>query len=287
MRLHGVDFSGASEPGERVWLTTAEPTDDGIEVTACRSAREAFGADERREVLAALRSFPGEDELMGVDASFGLPRAVLPDRIASSDDWREAVRWVAEAYEGADAIAAQADWKARARASEADGVELKRRTDGPTGANSSYSFITRYQTFHAMRDLLAPVLDSVSVPPMLPGDGRGPSLIEVYPAATLRSLGLPDRKYKDPSDPRARERRERILAGLCAWGVVLPERFEEPILGDAEATRSTASSRRWRPPAPTSRGSQSRTGGTTPSRAISTSDSRPLPFCRSSGYRVA
>jgi hypothetical protein len=231
MRLHGVDFSGASEPGDRIWLTTAEPTDDGIEVIACRSAREAFGATARADVLAALRSFPGEDEVVGVDASFGLPRAVLPDRIAAGDDWREAVRWVASEYAGADALSAQVDWKARARASDADGVELKRRTDGPTGANSPYSFITRYQTFHAMRDLLAPVLDSVSVEPMVAGDG--PTLIEVYPAATLRDLGLPDRTYKEPGT-EAREKRERILVGLCEWGVELPDSFEERVLGDAD-----------------------------------------------------
>jgi hypothetical protein len=233
MRLHGVDFSGASEPGERVWLTTAEPTGGGLRVTGCRSAREAFGATARADVLAALRSFPAEDEAMGVDASFGLPRPVLPDRLAASDDWREAVRWVAEAYADADALAAQADWKARARASDADGVELKRRTDGPIGANSPYSFITRYGTFHAMRDLLAPVLDSMSVPPMVPGDGRGPTLLEVYPAGTLRDIGLPDRTYKEPGS-EAREKRERILAGLREWGVTLPEAFEDRVLDDAD-----------------------------------------------------
>lgn len=231
MRLHGVDFSGASEPGESVWLTTAEPTDDGIRVTDCRSAREAFGARERADVLAALRSFPATGEVMGVDASFGLPRPVLPDRVAASDDWREAVRWVAAEYAGADALAAQADWKARARGSDADGVELKRRTDGPTGANSPYSFITRYQTFHAMRDLLAPVLGSVAVEPM--ASGGGPTLLEVYPAATLRDLGLPDRTYKEPGSD-AREKRERILAGLREWGVVLPDGFEGRVLDDAD-----------------------------------------------------
>jgi hypothetical protein len=233
MRLHGVDFSGASEPGESIWLTTAEPTDDGVEVIACRSAREAFGATGRVDVLAALRSFPDDEEVMGVDASFGLPRPVLPDRVAASDDWREAVRWVAAEYADTDALSAQADWKHRARESDADGVELKRRTDGPTGANSPYSFITRYGTFHAMRDLLAPVLDSVSVPPMVPSDGREPTLIEVYPAGTLRDLGLPDRKYKDPG-PDAREKRARILAGLREWGVALPGEFEERVLGDAD-----------------------------------------------------
>jgi hypothetical protein len=233
MRLHGVDFSGASEPGESVWLTTAEPTNDGIEVADCRSAREAFGATGRDEVLAALRSFPDRGDVMGVDASFGLPRHVLPDDVTATDDWREAVRWVAEEYADADALAAQADWKGRARASDTDGAELKRRTDGPTGANSPYSFITRYQTFHAMRDLLAPVLDSVSAPPMVPGDARGPTLIEVYPAATLRSLELPDRTYKEPG-PEAREKRQRILAGLREWGVTLPGRFEDRVLDDAD-----------------------------------------------------
>ena len=36
--------------------------------------------------------------------------------------------------------------KERARASDADGVELKRRTDDAVGANSPYSFITYYRT---------------------------------------------------------------------------------------------------------------------------------------------
>ena len=234
MRLHGVDFSGASDPGESIWLTTAEPTDDGLRVLECRSARETFGATKRSEILAALRAFPDEGEVMGVDASFGLPRPVLPESVAASDDWRETVRWVAEAYAETDALAAQADWKDRARQSDADGVELKRRTDGPIGASSPYSFITRYGTFHAMRDLLAPMLGSVSVPPMVSGgsDGHEPTLIEVYPAGTLRDLGLPDRTYKEPG-PEAREKRERILAGLLDWGVELPETFEEPVLGDS------------------------------------------------------
>jgi hypothetical protein len=232
MRLHGVDFSGASDPGDRIWLTTAEPTDDGLRVIECRSAREAFDATGRADVLGALRSFPGLGDVMGVDASFGLPRPILPAGVAASDDWHETVRWVADEYADADALAAQADWKTRARESEADGVELKRRTDGPTGANSPYSFITRYQTFHAMRDLLAPMLDSVSVPPMVTGGDHEPTLIEVYPAATLRDLGLPDRTYKEPG-VEAREKRERILAGLRAWGVELPDTFEEPVLDDA------------------------------------------------------
>lgn len=234
MRLHGVDFSGATAPGESSWLTTAELTDDGIEVTACRSAREAFDATERTDILAALRSFPGEDEVMGVDASFGLPRPVLPESVAATDDWRETVRWVTEEYADADALVAQADWKVRARASEADGVELKRRTDGPTGASPPYSFITRYGTFHAMRDLLAPMLDSVSVPPMVRGKrDDGPTLIEVYPAGTLRDLGLPDRTYKEPGF-EAREKRERILAGLLDWGVSLPAEFEGRVLDDED-----------------------------------------------------
>jgi hypothetical protein len=67
---------------------------------------------------------------------------------------------------------------------------------------------------------------------MAPGT-TGPTLIEVYPAATLRDLALPDRKYKEPGS-EAREKRERILAGLCEWGVELPDEIEEPILEDAD-----------------------------------------------------
>jgi hypothetical protein len=231
--VHGVDFSGAAEPGEDVWLTTGEWNGDRLTVTAARSAREAFGTTDREGVLSGLVGFvrdrPGE--VVGVDVSFGLPRPVLP----AVDSWAGSVRWVTREFGDDDALTAQAAWKDRARASEADGVELKRATDRPVGASSPYSFITRHQTFHALVDVLAPLLGDVAVEPMLSRDTTTPTLVETYPAGTLRRLDLPDRRYKDDRKyENAPARRERILEGLLDQGVDLPEGARGRYLGDPE-----------------------------------------------------
>ncbi|MFB6118385.1 DUF429 domain-containing protein [Halosegnis sp.] len=225
---HGVDFSGAARPGDSIWLASAVPSDDGIRVQACRSARAAFDATDREPVLRALREWlAGADGAVGLDVSFGLPRPLLP----SVPDWSAALAWVADEFADTDAREMQAALKERARASDADGVELKRRTDGPTGASSPYSFITRYQTLHGLRDVLAPLVatDRVTVAPMT---GRDAPLCEVYPAATLRALDLPAERYKGGTHDGERARRERILAGLRAWGVDLSAETEETALAD-------------------------------------------------------
>jgi hypothetical protein len=265
VRVHGVDFSGSAEPGDDIWLVSGwSPGDEGrdtsgsgregstapaagddidLRVTDARPASEAFGVTAREPVLRHLREFVADAaeaatarQVTGLDCSFGLPRAVLPTAVTASDDWRATLDWVHETFADDDARAFQSGLKERARASEAEGVELKRATDGPTGASSPYSFITRYQTLHGLRDVLRPLLErgAVAIPPMVPGDGERPSLVEVYPAGTLRDLGLPDRKYKDDRTyPEAPARRERILDGLLDRGVRLDGVARERLLADS------------------------------------------------------
>ncbi|WP_276260995.1 DUF429 domain-containing protein [Haloglomus litoreum] len=248
MHVHGVDFSGSAEPGEDIWLVSGRcpgsPSADGdleLRVTAARPASEAFDATGREPVLEGLRRFlRGEHggatarQVTGLDCSFGLPATVLPDEVTATGDWRAALEWVRETFADADGRSFQSALKERARGSDADGVELKRATDGPTGASSPYSFITRYQTLHGLRDLVGPLVerDAVAVRPMIP-DVADPSLVEVYPAATLRDLGLPDRKYKGDQYPGARTRRERILDGVLDRGVTLEGVSRERILADS------------------------------------------------------
>ena len=233
---HGIDFSGAARPGDDIWLASARPTDDGLRVDSCVSAGERFGVTGREAVLDALRAWLAEVEgVAGLDVSFGLPRALVPTD--ARDSWPAFLRWFAATFIEDDGKSMQADLKERARASGVDGIELKRRTDGPTGASSPYSFITRYQTLHGIRDVLAPlVLDGqVGVAPMAPSEES--TLCEIYPAATLRALGLPDEQYKGNKHDGERTRREEIVAGLREWGVAmdgaLVERLVDESGGDA------------------------------------------------------
>ena len=233
MRIRGVDFSGAATPGQDIWLADGELDGDTLELTACRPAAEALGATAREPVLDALRaSLRNHEGTVGLDFSFGLPAELLPAEVGR---WVGSVEWFAEAFAGADAPAMRETLKERARASEVDGVELKRRTDDAVSASSPYSFITYYQTLHGVRDLLAPLAadGAVSVPPMeAPGES---TVIEIYPAGTLRRLGAVDEGYKESTD-KAAARRETILDALSTatdLEVDLPEAVRKRALEDA------------------------------------------------------
>lgn len=229
---HGIDFSGAARPAADIWIASARPTDDGLRIERCASAGERFGVTDRAAVLTALRTWLVErDGVAGLDFSFGLPRVLVPRDARGS--WSSFLRWFAAAFADSDGKAMQTDLKERARASDSDGVELKRETDGPTGASSPYSFITRYQTLHGVRDVLAPLVlgDRVGVEPMAPTES-GPTLCEIYPAATLRALGLPDERYKGGTHENERPRRKEIVAGLRAWGVTMDDGLADRLIAE-------------------------------------------------------
>lgn len=210
----GVDFSGAARPGESVRVAEAS-LDDRLRVECCRSARAAFGASGREDVLAALVDHVDGRGVVGVDCPFGLPRPVV-EALDGPTTWAETVRWVGETFVDADEFAGRCKAATRA-ATDGERTYLRRATDGPVGAKSPYHFFTHRQAFHGVRDVLAPLLDrGAGVAPMTgePADGES-TVVEVYPAGTLRRLELPDENYKTASD-EARRTRERILSGLEA-----------------------------------------------------------------------
>ncbi len=210
MEIRGIDFSGGRHPGTDIWITEGRYMDGRLRVERCLPAVERFGETDREPVLAALRELLGAaDGTTGLDFSFGLPAALLPDEIETLVD---AAEWFAETFDG-DANDMRDRLKGRARSLPEDGVELKRRTDRTAGASSPYSFITYYQTLYGIRDVLWPLVreDAVRIPPIDRAGRR--NVIEIYPAGTLRRLGTVSRKYKEDTG-EARSRRERIVERL-------------------------------------------------------------------------
>jgi hypothetical protein len=211
MNVRGIDFSGAAEPGDDIWIAEGRLDGRTLAITSCRSAADRFAVRGREAVLSSLVALlGGATGTTGMDVSFGLPAALLPDNVA---EWSDATRWFAERFADADATTMREELKARGRASDESGVELKRRTDEAVRANSPYSFITYYQTLYGIRDVLAPLLaeDAVRVLPMQsPGSHN---VIETYPAGTLRRLRTVDDRYKEPGED-AVERRAEILRVL-------------------------------------------------------------------------
>jgi predicted nuclease with RNAse H fold len=221
--LHGVDFSGARQAGHHLWFADATVDDDGLRIDDVGSAADRFGVAERGPCLGQLCEFVRSARVVGFDFPFGLPRAVH-----DAETWSEFLQWFPTAPAFSDPDAFEAACKERAEAaSNGERTYLKRVTDEPVGALSPYDVRVKAQTFYGVRDLLARVAtgDAVTVQPMDEGDGT--QVCEVYPAATLATLDLPAREYKD-EDERARDRRRTIVEGLATE---TPIRYADGVRG--------------------------------------------------------
>lgn len=235
MTVYGVDFSAAkNDAGRKIRVTEAESTGGGIRVTACWQAGERFGSNARDHVLPELAAFLAartSSAAIGFDAPFALPRD-----LHDHTEWRRFLLSFPGEFSDPDAFREQC--LDRARGLDGDRVERLRETDREHGALCAYGFLFNTAAFHAIRDVLRPLVLSASVacPPFdAPHDNR-PTLVEVYPAGTLAALAAPRRNYKtDTAD--ARERRERILDVLRDAGVTLDgvprARFLDDTTGDA------------------------------------------------------
>lgn len=226
MRVHGVGFSAGIRPGDDLWIASGE-ADGGLTVTDLRSAGEAFG-EGRHAALTGLRRFvTGADGPVGIDCPFGLPRQ-LHDCAA----YRDFLAWFSDAFDGPGEL----EEACAARAADLTGGErtyLKRATDERTGAVSPYFRFTRAGTYYGLTEVVAPlVAEGAGVEPMAPAPFGGPTLAEVYPAGTLRDLGLPAEGY-ERSTAEAGDRRAEILDGLGERGLVCEEGVRSSALADA------------------------------------------------------
>ncbi|WP_435195688.1 DUF429 domain-containing protein [Natronomonas sp. EA1] len=228
MRVHGIDFSGAKRAGEKVWVASGE-YDDGLTIHAVRQGTELFGSADREPVLSGLREWIATQEgAVGLDCSFGLPR-----QVHAHGSWRAFCEWFPDAFDGPEAL--QGECAERTKAiTGGERTYLKRATDERTNARSPYHWLVGPQTYYGIAEIVAPLVErGVAVEPMVPIQGAAVRLLEIYPAATLRELGLPDTTYKGGHEGE-RERRETILAGLREWGVGLPAGVETTLLDDSE-----------------------------------------------------
>ncbi len=207
-RIHGIDFSGAQDAGESIWITSGEINGDRLEIEKCRSAADEFDARDRKIVLEELREFVTDrnQSVFGFDFPFG-----LPETVTDVTDWNEFVETFSDDFDGPDHLRETCIGRA-------DG-QKSRATEVKTTALCPYGVRIKYQTFYGIHDLLNPLLSDseVSVLPMMERKSDQPWLIEIYPAATLDQFGLCYRNYKDDSEA-SRKRRGRNLDGVLNDG---------------------------------------------------------------------
>jgi len=227
-RILGVDFSGASDAGRKIWIAEGRLSNSGaFDLMTCLPAIDLPGGGKApaEAVPALARHIAGLGEArVGCDFPFGLPRALVAART-----WKSfALRYAAEF---ADADAFRSVMRARH-----DAREHKRMTDlvAKTPFNS-YNLRLYRQTWWGIAGVLGPLVRSAAaiIRPQQKLVKDKPVLIEVCAACTLKSIDL----YPPYKGPGAKQRRHRkqIVDGFIDRGwLAVPDRRLRALLLENE-----------------------------------------------------
>jgi hypothetical protein len=212
-RILGVDFSGASDAGRKIWVAEGRLNGNGaLDLLTCIAATDlpGGGTAPAKAVPALARHIAGLGiARVGCDFPFSLPRDLVDAR-----SWRSfALRYAAE-YADADSF--RAIMRSRHNA-----IEHKRMTDRIAGTPfNSYNLRLYRQTWWGITGLLGPLVRAghAIVRPQQKLRGDKPTLIEVCAACTLKSIDLyPPYKGKEATHRKARQ---RILDHLVDRGAL-------------------------------------------------------------------
>ncbi len=224
-RVCGVDFSGAQDAGQKIWIASGVIEGGVLRIEDCRSARELPGSGKDRDrCLAALRDFiaGSGDCVFGLDFPFGLPAPLVKE-----DSWEDFVLSFPDRYSGPD------EFK-QTCLHDAGGKELKRHTELEARAPfAAYNLRLYKQTYFGIRDVLAPLVrgGKASVLPMQKAEHGKPRIIEICPASTLEKRGL-SYHYKGRTWDHARDRRSLVKAMKAAADVSIPDGLHSRIVED-------------------------------------------------------
>ncbi len=223
----GLDFSGAERPGQAIWLALGRPQGAALTIDSVMPAADLPGAGQVREtVYRALRTrllAAPTPAVVGCDFPFSLPAPLLEGR-----DWPRFAAGFASRY--ADAAA----FRAACRRAHPQG-ELRRRTDHQAKTPfCPYNLRLYRQTFHGIRDILAPLaaLPEVAVAGVLARPEARLVLAECCPASTLKAEGLYRPAYKGTDAP-AIARRRALATALSDLGVRLDATVRDIVIDQA------------------------------------------------------
>lgn len=226
--IYGIDFSGACNAGEKIWICHGIIKKDVLIIQSCEKAAGKFGTSYRDVVLKRLVDF-----ILGeTNAAFGLDFPfTLPEGMIREQSWESFVKAFPHRYSTPDRMR-------NACRSIDNRREKKRETEKVTRAPfSSYNLRIYRQTFYGIRDVLYPLVcgGHVSVLPMQEPVSGKPWVLEVCPASTLAKCGLRI-PYKGNSE-KHRHNRKKILGVVtkkgCLLGSRLAEKIVENVTGDA------------------------------------------------------
>lgn len=192
----GIDFSGAKEPLTNLWTAVGVERDGRVHVLSL--CPQPFRLDLASFVTGGwrkhLNAADGAPILWGADFPFGVP-AEAARRLCGekTPSWAAVAAWIAD--RPADEV----------REHFPDLHKAPRATD-TMGALAPFDLRLYKQTVEGIRWLhgLREEAD-VSILPAAPADGAATTVIEVYPSATIKDLGIKGgRTPFRPGEVRAR-----------------------------------------------------------------------------------
>jgi hypothetical protein len=219
----GVDFSGATLAGEKIWVAHATTDNDVLHFDFLeRAANLPGGAPERERALAALRAYISQyaDPKCGFDFPFSLSRDAITD-----PDYKTWLGNFAVRFSSAEALKVSTEDKRR-------DCDIRAKTPF-----SPLNLRLYRQTYYGIRDVLAPlqVAGARILPFDMPGEGHT-QLLEVCPASLLKQERL-YLSYKGKSATQ-RQNRATIANELArrtpfSWSDELKARSLDDSEGDA------------------------------------------------------
>ncbi|TWT98614.1 hypothetical protein Pla52n_51310 [Stieleria varia] len=244
----GVDFSGAALSGKTAWCAQMRPIGvcaDGLprlRLDSLDRLGRLAGEDRREAVCGYLvdRISGGEKTFWGCDFPFGLPIEL------QLGDWPSQLEHVAEfsrdqgfaGIQGRSSVGAKDYGRHLVKLTQqrVSTMHTRRDTDRETQTPfDCYHYRIIYQTYHGMKDVLAPLAGRSDVA-VLPFQyerlrSRKPVsrlVVEACPSSTLKRLGLPHQRYKQsggkPPEAIHKRTRQVILKTITRWVELTPYR---------------------------------------------------------------
>jgi hypothetical protein len=216
-RYYGVDFSGAMLAGDAIWVAEVVPTERGLSLTLLRSLTAICGTAERSAALAHLVDLvlASERALWGFDFPFGFPVELFPEGAAWLEQFDFIREWGDDAYKcGLECVRRATELLQRKHIMRATETEARTPFD-------SFHYRLIYQTFYGMRDVVAPLQQSVGTA-VLPFQYRKLArarrvVVECCPASVLKRVGAPHQNYKQPAGGPLTRKRRRTRHDILGW----------------------------------------------------------------------
>ena len=216
--VYGVDFSGAAQSGHTAWMAElANHEKNPLELVRLGSLGRFAGSVERADVCRYLvdKIRASKRSLWGCDFPFGLPIEL------GLGCWQiqldHVLRFSGTAKDYGRELVAITQRKT-------GNMHVRRVTDRETKTPfDCYHYRIIHQTFHGMREVLAPLADdpqTVVLPFQYAGLATAQRVVlEACPSSTLKRMQLPHRLYKQtggkPPEATHHRTRQQILRGIA------------------------------------------------------------------------